>query len=104
MEVKVEIVKRRKAAEFRTNHWLPKVLGVAAITLGRRIYVAKRIASPRLIRHELEHVRQQEADGFMFFLKYLWHYLDGITAGLTHDEAYRSIPYEVEARKAEGVE
>ena len=79
--------------------------GVAAITLGRRIYVAAGIAGPpleRLLRHELAHVAQIARHGLlMFYWRYVAEYVRHRRAGLSSIEAYRSISFEKEALAAE---
>lgn len=79
--------------------------GTAAITVGRRIYVR---AVPdagdfgRLIRHEIEHVRQINRLGVIrFYVRYGIEYLQNIRAGMNAHDAYRSISFEREAFAAE---
>lgn len=81
---------------------------VAAITLGRRIYVSPRVAEAgverlnRLLRHELAHVRQVRELGLMRFLfRYMRDYIRLRRSGLTSHLAYSAIPFEVEAREEE---
>src|SRR3954469_18208172 len=74
---------------------------VAAITLGRRIYIAEE-ASEAILRHELVHVRQAAELGLARFLwRYIAEYLRNRGRGMAHDDAYRSISFEVEAFAAE---
>jgi hypothetical protein len=74
---------------------------VAAITLGRRIYIAEE-ASEEILRHEMVHVRQAGELGLARFLwRYVAEYLRNRWRGMSHDEAYRSISFEVEAFAAE---
>jgi hypothetical protein len=83
--------------------WLrPFVLrNVAAITLGRRIYVAEE-ATEAILRHEMVHVRQAGELGLARFLwRYVAEYLRNRRRGMRHDEAYRAISFEVEAFAAE---
>jgi len=78
---------------------------VVAITLGRRIYVRRRLESAtfeRILLHELAHVRQADRLGlFVFLWRYLaefarhWVRLRSVAA------AYAAISYEIEARAAE---
>jgi hypothetical protein len=83
--------------------WLRPFLqrGVAAITLGRRVYVAKEVAEadlPRVLRHELVHVRQIEQLGALrFYWRYLREYVANRRAGMPAGEAYRRISFEQEA-------
>jgi fructose-1,6-bisphosphatase I len=65
----------------------------AAVTLGRTIVVhADAPLTPRLLRHELEHVKQWQAQPLTFPLRYLWRHLR---------HGYRDNPYEAAARAAE---
>jgi hypothetical protein len=81
---------------------------VAAITLGRRIWVAPGVegeALERLLRHETIHVRQMLVLGLPRFLcRYLGEYVRNRWQGLPPDEAYRRISLEREAFAAEGGE
>lgn len=86
---------------IRTGRWLPFAGGLlsgmrrsaAAVTLGRTIVVHPDAAlDGRLLRHELEHVRQWRRHPLTFPLRYaLCHIRYG----------YRDNPYEVAARAAE---
>lgn len=87
--------------------WLRLVLArdVIAITLGRRIYVRGVLAADafeRLMRHELEHVRQVSELGL---LRFLWRYLTEFARHWVRlrnfGAAYVSISFEIEARRAE---
>lgn len=65
----------------------------SAVTLGRTIVLHPDVApSQRLMRHELEHVRQWTERPLSFPLRYAWLHLR---------HGYRDNPYEVEARDAE---
>lgn len=85
--------------------WLRPFLGrdVAAITLGRRVWISARARDvERLVRHELVHVRQMAEEGVLRFLwRYLRHYARNRWRGMSHRQAYLAIPYEVEAFAAE---
>ena len=78
---------------------------VAAITLGRRIWIARELPPAEmevLLRHELVHVRQMERHGvFVFLVRYLREYLANRVRGMGHDAAYRAISFEREAFAAE---
>jgi hypothetical protein len=88
--------------------WLRAVWpkGIRAMALPKRIYVTiemlQRIAAGdarNLLRHEAVHVDQWRRHGRVGFLaKYLADYVKGRAAGKSHKEAYRSIPFEEEAR------
>jgi len=74
---------------------------VAAITLGRRIYIAEE-ATEAILRHELVHVRQAGELGLVRFLwRYVAEYVRNRWRGMAHDDAYRAISFEVEAFLAE---
>jgi len=74
---------------------------VAAITLGRRIYIAEE-ATEAILRHELVHVRQAGELGLVRFLwRYVAEYVRNRRRGMAHDAAYRAISFEVEAFTAE---
>ena len=74
---------------------------IAAITLGRRIYVAEE-ATDAILRHELVHVRQAGELGLPRFLwRYIAEYVRNRRRGMAHHEAYRAISFEVEAFAAE---
>jgi hypothetical protein len=86
---------------LRTGRWLPRIGGLlagsrgpaAAVTLGRTIVVHPDAAlTARLLRHELEHVRQWTRRPLTFPLHYAWLYLR---------HGYRGNPYEAQARAAE---
>lgn len=77
----------------------PVPKGSHAITLGRLIIVRKgHEDSPYLIRHELVHVRQWRRYGVLGFLtRYLGTYAKGRLRGYAHRNAYKRIPFEIEA-------
>jgi hypothetical protein len=86
---------------IRSARWIPVLGGLlsgsrraaAAVALGRTIIVHPGVPlSPRLIRHELAHVRQWQEYPLSFPLRYAWNHLR---------HGYRSNPFEVEARRAE---
>lgn len=89
---------------LREAAWLPRIAGIlsgmggpaAAVTLGRTIIVHPSVrATPELVRHELAHVRQWQANPVTFPIRYvLNHFRYG----------YRDNPYEVEARRASNEE
>lgn len=89
--------------------WLRFLLvpGVAAITLGRRIWISPSavhdpVSLERLIRHELEHVQQVRREGLIPFLyTYFRDYLALRASGLEPQDAYHQIDFEKEATAAE---
>jgi hypothetical protein len=87
--------------ELRPCRWITTVAGrtsgmdgpAAAVALGRTILVRPGTpVSPRLLRHELAHVRQWERWPLTFPFRY-------IAAHILH--GYGANPYEAEARAAE---
>lgn len=88
--------------KYRFNHWLPRLLQTDGVTVGRTIYFMDSEAHPTLLRHELVHVAQYEQYGVVgFLIRYLFHYLKGRVQGLSHWDAYRAIPFEIEAYEKE---
>jgi hypothetical protein len=86
---------------LRAGRWIPLLGGwlsghrrpAAAVTVGRTVVVHPAVAlTRRLLRHELEHVRQWQQRPFTFPLHYTWLHLR---------HGYRANPYEVAARAAE---
>ena len=85
----------------RRASWLPQVAGLlsgmggpaAAVTLGKTIIVHPSVRlSSRLVKHELEHVKQWQTLGWKFPMQYVAnHFRYG----------YTDNPFEVEARSAE---
>ncbi|HEX3582098.1 MAG TPA: DUF4157 domain-containing protein [Thermoanaerobaculia bacterium] len=76
--------------------------GVAAITLGRRIWIRPGEESETLLSHELTHVRQMRDLGVLRFgWRYLGEYVRNRLAGMRPDDAYRNISFEREAFSAE---
>src|SRR2546430_6776220 len=70
-------------AVFR-NEFIPTVVGLLsgmggpadAVTVGDAIICHPRAQlTPRLLRHELQHVRQWKADPFWFPMSYAWNQL-----------------------------
>lgn len=75
---------------------------VAAMTLGRRVFLASDDLPAEVLRrlliHELVHVRQwQQAGAVRFLRRYLGDYIRSRLRGLGHESAYRGIRYETEA-------
>jgi Domain of unknown function (DUF4157) len=88
--------------ERHDGYWLligPAAPGAAATTLGPLILMRPRaVGNRRLLRHELEHVRQWREQGVVGFLRrYLGAYVLWRLRGYPHWGAYRRIPQEVEA-------
>jgi hypothetical protein len=79
--------------------------GISAVAVPWAVYVLPRhLDRPagdlgRLIVHELTHVDQWRRLGLLRWARaYLGDYLRGRRRGMSHDEAYRQIGLEVEAR------
>jgi hypothetical protein len=88
--------------ERHEGYWLligPAAPGATATTLGPLILMrARGVGNRRLLRHELEHVRQWREQGVLGFLRrYVGAYLRQRMRGLPHWAAYRRIPHEIEA-------
>ena len=88
----------------RYAKWLPGIAGTlsgmgqpaAAVTLGRTIVVHPTVQlTPKLVRHELAHVRQWQANPLTFPVRYVLNHMR---------YGYDDNPYEVEARAAENIE
>jgi hypothetical protein len=88
--------------------WLARVWGsdISAMTVRTTIYVRSSLLAGDpatlgpLIVHELVHVRQWTQLGTPRFLwRYVSGYLRGRLTGLSHPDAYRAIPLEIEARE-----
>jgi len=91
-------------ARFKYNHWLPKLLGVQAITIYPYILFAftRENTTKELRRHEQKHFEQVAMLGwFYFYFTYLGYYFIGLAKYKSHNQAYLNIPYEIEARGAE---
>lgn len=92
--------------ERRAGYWLwvggPVPPGYSGITIGSLISVRRDAAGDsHLLRHELEHVRQWHEHGPVgFLLRYLGSYIGARLNGHSHADAYRRIPFEVEAERA----
>lgn len=73
--------------------------GAAAITVGPLVSLRRRaVGDQRLLRHELVHVEQWRRHGVVGFLvRYLGSYMVWRLRGRGHWDAYRRIPFEVQA-------
>jgi len=86
------------------NHFLPKLLNVSGITLGKHVYyrMDSQYISERLRRHEMVHVEQYKKFGFYRFLYlYVKEYFKYRLKGLNHYQAYIEISFEKDARLKE---
>ena len=84
---------------------------VAAITLGRTIYLSREAgqrtgkAMAKLLRHELVHVEQVNRLGLVVFLwRYVTEFLRHLWRERSVSRAYRRISFEIEAEAAEEAE
>jgi hypothetical protein len=101
-DVAYERVAVKPAPSWLRAVW-PK--GISAMALPKSVYVnpatlARILAgeSKELLRHESIHIDQWRRYGRLRFVtKYLIDYLKGRASGLSHADAYRSIPFEREA-------
>lgn len=91
------------ASRFFQRFWRH---GVRAVTQGKLIFVDPALMRgdhdrlARLIVHELIHVRQYVAAGYLRFLvSYLSEYWKGRIGGMSPTDAYREIVFEREARE-----
>lgn len=73
--------------------------GYGAITFGH-VVISKPNPSPRLMRHEMAHVKQYERWGPFYMLAYGFYWLK---LTLTGKDGYHDNPFEVEASKAEAL-
>lgn len=86
------------------NHFLPKLLKVTAVTLGKHVYYAigAKTISIRLRKHEEAHIEQYFKLGFYPFLyQYFKEYIHYRLKGYDHMHAYLEISFEKEAREKE---
>jgi len=88
--------------ERHDGYWLligTAAPGATATTFGPVILMRRRgIGNRRLLRHELEHVRQWREYGVVGFgRRYLGSYVRWRLRGHGHRAAYRRIPFEIEA-------
>lgn len=67
------------------------------------VYRADTIEGLALIAHEVAHCLQYQRHGpWRFRMRYLAAYFKNRMRGMSHLRAYRGIPFEIEAREAEG--
>jgi hypothetical protein len=90
------------SAPRRYRYWLlvgPAAPGARATTIWSVIMMRRRgVGDRRLLRHELQHVRQWHEQGVVGFLaRYLGAYLGHRARLYPHWAAYRRIPFEIEA-------
>lgn len=79
-----------------------KRFNINAIVLYPFVLYCDPTPGKRITSHERVHLEQIKKDGVVtFYVRYLFEYVRGRINGLTHDESYRSISYEVEAYSKE---
>ena len=109
-DLQTALADARARLRFDYPRWLRPLLArdVIGITLGRRIYLSPRVLErpqaevERLVRHELEHVRQVSRLGLIPFLwRYAVEWIRNRRKGMTAAEAYRNISFEIAAVAAE---
>jgi hypothetical protein len=77
--------------------WI-KIFNVDAMTVWKWVLYSNKSPSPVLVNHERIHLEQIKRDGVIkFYWKYLFDYLRNRKLGMNHEDAYMSIPYEIEA-------
>jgi hypothetical protein len=84
------------------DSWIPKKLGVTAITIFPFIFYAESKPSYETQAHEMIHIEQVRKIGWIrFYLSYLLFYIAFRLMTFdhkdSHDKSYYSIPYEAEA-------
>ena len=90
--------------KFRYNSRVFKVFPkwVAAFAFKNTIYVRGDSISPRLRKHEEEHIKQQRELGIiMFLLQYIGEYIFNIIKYRDSKKAYKNISFEIRAREEE---
>lgn len=91
---------RKYKTKLVFNNWIPKLLGVGAITIYPWVFIAnkKEDVQATLVAHEMIHIWQVRQHGwFSFYISYLLYWLAGLIRYKKHKTAYRYIPYEVMA-------
>jgi hypothetical protein len=86
------------------NHFLPRLMKVTAVTLGRHVLYAidSKMITHRLRTHEMAHIEQYKALGFFRFLyRYIKEYYLLRKQGYDHFNAYLNISFEIDAREKE---
>ena len=80
-----------------TGKLLP-LIGAGGIALFPFVFLIPAHNTPIVQNHEAIHIRQQAEEWiFLFYARYLYFWLSGRRKGLSWNEAYRAIPYEIEA-------
>ena len=80
-----------------TRKLLP-LIGATGIALYPFIFLIPAYDNPIIRNHEEIHIRQQAEELiFFFYLRYLYFWIKGRLKGMSWNDAYLAIPYEVEA-------
>lgn len=80
------------------DSFIPRWLGVGAITIYPYIFYAVKQPDPKIMAHEMVHCDQVQKYGwFRFYISYLIFYCAYRVQGMDHQHAYLAIPYEEEA-------
>lgn len=81
-----------------TNSLIAKAIKVNGIVLYPFIFFSDKTPDKVLINHEMIHVSQIKRDGLLrFYGNYLKEYFIFRLSKMNHQQAYRSISYEIEA-------
>lgn len=86
------------------NHFIPKMLRVGGIVLFGRVFYGLKESRvyDKLRKHEYKHVEQQREIGYIKFkILYLKEFIENFVISRDWNTAYKSISFEVEARKVE---
>ena len=82
--------------------WITNKINSDAITLYPYVFFKEESPPQTLINHENVHVNQIRKLGvFTFYASYAAYYLMFRRKGMSHEKAYESIPFEVEAYQLE---
>lgn len=82
------------------NSKIAALLGYNIVLYPFVLYVG--VPTERVRKHEMAHVEQIKQWGVLnFYRLYIMFYVGYRMAGMSHEKAYRNIPFEVEAREKE---
>jgi hypothetical protein len=82
---------------------LPGLRSRDAFVLGRIAFFKSDAPSLELVNHETIHQEQMDKHGVLgFYLIYFLDYLSLRLKGFSHNNAYKNIPFEIEAYKEQG--
>ena len=92
----------KEGADFRVRrgHWLPRKLGIGYIAFGKTLYC--RAADAEVPKHEFLHIVQFHEYGVArVLLHYAFHVGRNLLRFRNFAQAFRGVPFEVEAREFE---